>query len=730
MPRNQIIILTSSVLVLVLVISGGFYLKNNFDFTPKNLLTNQNQTQQILSNSQINSADSSVSSLVANQNLTTPSTQKVASTTPTQPNQTALQKPTTPTNTQPLTLTTNTTNKLEGKYEKINQDLGIFKEDIPDQSSEGKVRKAEYYKAGKIITGKYAGYDRIIMTVPISVIDQKDKTRNVLLTKDYKTYIEEIGIESAPLLPGDDGSYSLFNKSKIASREVDTGTNLSASIDIGNGLQLVRSTNQMAPDLSKLKLIKEFGSLKFYDGGSQSAMMPNGDPSSSINNLGTNKSFWVGDETGLVLQYSLTFGNKVNNYADAEAKYQIAIKKYDEEQQRYSSILEVITNEEPSCKGQNTEDYEKCRLVTTPKIEAKFGGKQPTYPDYGHNLSYEFSSKNIQGASDIGKFAGDYGNFMVTACGQFGEPFYAKSEPVNPTEIGKIYGQTPVYVTADQSYAKAHYQAKYGNITDVESRKSMEMAMEKKIPTEQEYLAQNNILWFQDGLGGWIVVADHTKGLGGCGKPVVYLYPEVATDISVRFGESVESKMQLDVQVPNYANNNNKGWLVNAKPNGQLTDLQPKLTNCSDYLNGKKGQEYAVTSCQNNDYPYIYWAGNTPNQYPKINSGFVEAKDNLEQELRNKLVIVGLNQKETNDMLEYWLPQILNKNKPFYRFSLLQNNELDKLFPMTINPKPQSSIRVFLDWDALDTNVSVPTQQLISYPRIGYTMVEWGGIKK
>ena len=113
-----------------------------------------------------------------------------------------------------------------------------------------------------------------------------------------------------------------------------------------------------------------------------------------------------------------------------------------------------------------------------------------------------------------------------------------------------------------------------------------------------------------------------------------------------------------------------------------------------------------------------------------LESGFVVGTKNLESELRSKLTIIGLNNKETDDMMEYWLPQMLAKNKPFYRFSLLQNNELDKLFPMTITPKPQSSIRVFLDWDALDTNTTIPTQKLITYPRTDYTMVEWGGIKK
>jgi hypothetical protein len=81
-------------------------------------------------------------------------------------------------------------------------------------------------------------------------------------------------------------------------------------------------------------------------------------------------------------------------------------------------------------------------------------------------------------------------------------------------------------------------------------------------------------------------------------------------------------------------------------------------------------------------------------------------------------------------MLEYWLPQMLKKNKPFYRFSLLQTKELDQLFPMTITPQPESSIRVFLDWQELDNSIEISEQKLIPQTRNGYTMVEWGGLKR
>ena len=720
MSKQQIIILTTSIITLFAVVGGGlFYFKNNFDLTPKNTNSSSSQSSNaILSSSNLlSSSDSVISrqSSATNQSVNSNSSVSSLSKT-TQSNQ-----PTTNTNSP----------KLEGKYEKINQDLGIFIPDNPAEMQYGKPRTPEYYKAGKILSGKYAGYDRIAMVIPNGQ-DLSSKARYIFLTKDYKSYIYE---STADIDINDSdksfSAFSNFNKDKTSpnTREIDTGTNLASVINFNEGLVLTRNRYQSVPNLSKLKLIKEIGSLKFYDDGNTSQYdrkFTNTLP--TFDAFGSNRAIWVADETGLTLSYMLTFDNRVKNYSANYTKFITNNTKQTQDSERYYKINEEERTKEPICQ---TTEYDKCNDIIIPKTEARFGGKVPKLSYSGIQFDTNFSSKDIQGTTNLKSFAKEYSHFVYTPCGQFGDPFYSNNPPVNPMEVGKLYGQTPLYISSDQTLAKAHYKAKYGDMTDPLTRKNIEATIESKIPTEQEFLAKNNILWFKDAFGRWIITAELLEAGGGCGKPVVYLYPEVPTDISVRFDKSVEPRMQLDVQIPSYGTGNqSKGWLVNAQPNGQLKDLQPKITNCSDFGTGRKGQEYALKSCQNNNYPYIYWAGNTPNQYPKIESGFVVSAKDLESELRSKLAIIGLNKQETDDMMEYWLPNMLSKNKPFYRFSLLQNNELDKLFPMTISPQPQSSIRVFLDWDALDTNTTIPTQELITYSRTGYTMVEWGGVKK
>lgn len=51
---------------------------------------------------------------------------------------------------------------------------------------------------------------------------------------------------------------------------------------------------------------------------------------------------------------------------------------------------------------------------------------------------------------------------------------------------------------------------------------------------------------------------------------------------------------------------------------------------------------------------------------------------------------------------------------------------------MTVLPKPQTVIRVFLDWEPLFTPPQTPMEpQEIPIPpvRTGFTLVEWGGLK-
>lgn len=62
------------------------------------------------------------------------------------------------------------------------------------------------------------------------------------------------------------------------------------------------------------------------------------------------------------------------------------------------------------------------------------------------------------------------------------------------------------------------------------------------------------------------------------------------------------------------------------------------------------------------------------------------------------------------------------------RLSWLGTNELERLAPLYISPAPDTRIRVFLDMEGLETYQEMTPQTLTSQPRVGFTVVEWGGL--
>ena len=51
----------------------------------------------------------------------------------------------------------------------------------------------------------------------------------------------------------------------------------------------------------------------------------------------------------------------------------------------------------------------------------------------------------------------------------------------------------------------------------------------------------------------------------------------------------------------------------------------------------------------------------------------------------------------------------------------------DLTAPLTVSPAPDSVIRVFMTWYASDEPRDITAQQLPSFEREGFTVVEWGG---
>lgn len=206
---------------------------------------------------------------------------------------------------------------------------------------------------------------------------------------------------------------------------------------------------------------------------------------------------------------------------------------------------------------------------------------------------------------------------------------------------------------------------------------------------------QNNhpTLIKKDELGRYVVYNNSTWGPAvECGKPVIYLYPEKPTAVSVNVDADITKSD------PPYGN----GWNVNARPNGALL--------------------YGDTP-----YDSLFWEGTGHGAYPTIDRGFIIAKKDGEKTLRSHLTRLGLNQKESRDFLTFWLPKM--PATPYIRLSWLTTHDMNELAPLAITPAPDTLIRVFLDFEGLEKQSDIKPQTLpSSLPRNGFTVVEWGGL--
>ena len=178
-----------------------------------------------------------------------------------------------------------------------------------------------------------------------------------------------------------------------------------------------------------------------------------------------------------------------------------------------------------------------------------------------------------------------------------------------------------------------------------------------------------------------------------CGKPVIYLYPSETTDVSVK----VSPTGGFTKTEPDYG----AGWLVKAEPNSTLYNYADQKI-----------------------YPYLFWEGYALN-YAMPDEGFVVAKNEVNKFLQEKLAIQGLNEKEINDFIEFWLPRM--QSDPYYFVTFVPQAEFDKMAPLAVSPEPDSVIRVFMDFRALDKPIQVEQQKLATPERLGFTVVEWGG---
>ncbi|WP_455491648.1 hypothetical protein [Butyricicoccus sp.] len=187
-------------------------------------------------------------------------------------------------------------------------------------------------------------------------------------------------------------------------------------------------------------------------------------------------------------------------------------------------------------------------------------------------------------------------------------------------------------------------------------------------------------------------------GLAGCvsdeecaEKPVIYLYPEQKTAVSV----SLDYAGTLTATYPAYEN----GWHVTAEPDGTLYDEA------------------------GNEYSYLFWEGESKPDYD-FSKGFCVAGADTADFLRETLAEIGLTPKEYNEFIVYWMPKM--QENPYNLISF-QSERYTDTAKLDIAPEPDSVLRVFMAWKPLSKPQTIEPQTFTPFARDGFTVVEWGG---
>lgn len=187
--------------------------------------------------------------------------------------------------------------------------------------------------------------------------------------------------------------------------------------------------------------------------------------------------------------------------------------------------------------------------------------------------------------------------------------------------------------------------------------------------------------------------SDHLQEEPVYAKPIIYLYPEKDTVCSVK----LDWNGRFTCTYPDYGKD---GWRdFTASPDGTLT-----------FPDG--GVYYA-----------LYWEGVGDARFDMTGGYCVKGADTAEF-LADILPRLGLNPKETNEFIIYWLPRM--QNNP-YNLITFPTERYENEVKLEITPEPDSVIRVFMAYKALDQAVKTEPGETVTPQRNGFTVVEWGG---
>lgn len=180
-------------------------------------------------------------------------------------------------------------------------------------------------------------------------------------------------------------------------------------------------------------------------------------------------------------------------------------------------------------------------------------------------------------------------------------------------------------------------------------------------------------------------------------KPVIYLYPEKTTKVSV----AVQTPGVIYKSIPFYPK---EGWQdVIAQPDGDLM-------------------------YQNKHYSELYYES-AVSFTPAVSDGIIIPKSQLENSLSVIIAKLGLKPTERDEFLAYWMPKVSALSGKYILFSVIKPEEKEKVDRVDISPKPDTFIQFIAYFKPLDFPISIKPLNLPDSPpkRVGFTAVEWGG---
>jgi len=295
-------------------------------------------------------------------------------------------------------------------------------------------------------------------------------------------------------------------------------------------------------------------------------------------------------------------------------------------------------------------------------------------------------------AALAGKKTSKYYDYATGGCDHFYATRLTADETLKDEDLVQVgtAGGKPVYIPKDASKnqsVKLAYDGWY--VADGEKPSFAGFLRQKPVP----------VFFWKDAFSKWVKYVDtDIQPMAECGKPVIYLYPTKTTAVSVKLPKFIE----VTVSDPTYPVG---GWKVIAQPSGAL-NVMPTST-------------WATST-----YGSLYWEG-TGVGYQTPTDGFVIKDGQQAVFLRTILPKYGLNKKEAKEFMDFWLPQMVGAS--YYRVSFL-TSAWSQAAPLIISPKPDTSIRIFMDWQRLSAPKTITPPKVVTPARNGFTLVEWGGL--